>query len=71
MGFHVGPPRRVKAAPSLSRAQSVRDYLSGRGVAASRVQTAGRGDREPVASNASESGRAQNRRVEILIREPA
>ena len=56
---------------SLERAQSVRDYLSGRGVAASRVQTAGRGDREPVASNSTEAGRAQNRRVEIFIREPA
>jgi len=56
---------------SLERAQSVRDYLSGRGVAPSRVQTAGRGDREPVASNSTESGRAQNRRVEIFVREPA
>ena len=56
---------------SLERAQSVRDYLSGRGVAASRVQTAGRGDREPVASNSTEAGRAQNRRVEIFVREPA
>lgn len=56
---------------SLDRAQSVRDYLSARGVSASRIQTAGRGDREPVASNTSESGRAQNRRVEIFIREPA
>jgi len=56
---------------SLERAQSVRDYLSTRGVSASRIQTAGRGDREPVASNATETGRAQNRRVEIFIREPA
>lgn len=56
---------------SLERAQSVRDYLTARGVSGSRVQTAGRGDREPVASNSSESGRAQNRRVEIFIREPA
>jgi len=56
---------------SLERAQSVRDYLSARGVSPSRIQTAGRGDREPVASNATEAGRAQNRRVEIFIREPA
>ncbi|KQW02364.1 OmpA family protein [Rhizobacter sp. Root1221] len=56
---------------SLERAQSVRDYLSARGVSASRIHTAGRGDREPVASNATDSGRAQNRRVEIFIREPA
>jgi outer membrane protein OmpA-like peptidoglycan-associated protein len=55
---------------SVQRADSVRDYLGDRGVAASRVQTAGRGAREPVANNDSAAGRAQNRRVEILLREP-
>lgn len=54
---------------SVDRAQSVRDYLVGRGVSASRISTAGRGKREPVADNASESGRARNRRVEIYLRE--
>ena len=56
---------------SVERAQSVRDYLTSRGVAAGRVDTAGRGEREPVADNNSESGRAKNRRVEIFLREPA
>lgn len=56
---------------SLERAQSVRDYLADRGVPAAHIETAGRGEREPVASNATESGRAQNRRVEIYLREPA
>ena len=56
---------------SVERAQSVRDYLVTRGVAASRVETAGRGEREPIASNANEAGRAKNRRVEIFLREPA
>ena len=56
---------------SVERAQSVRDYLVTRGVAAARVETAGRGEREPVASNATEAGRAKNRRVEIFLREPA
>ncbi len=56
---------------SIERAQSVRDYLVTRGVAAARVETAGRGEREPVASNATEAGRAKNRRVEIFLREPA
>lgn len=56
---------------SVDRAQSVRDYLVGRGVPASQVQTSGRGEREPVADNASEAGRARNRRVEIFLREPA
>ena len=56
---------------SEERAQSVRDYLAARGVAASRIQTAGRGEREPVADNGTDAGRARNRRVEIFLREPA
>lgn len=56
---------------SLDRAQSVRDYLLARGVRADTVQVAGRGEREPVADNATEAGRAQNRRVEIFLGERA
>ena len=56
---------------SVQRAQSVRDYLSSRGVAATRVLTEGRGEREPVSDNTTDAGRAKNRRVEILLREPA
>jgi outer membrane protein OmpA-like peptidoglycan-associated protein len=56
---------------SVQRAQSVRDYLSSRGVATSGVLTEGRGEREPVADNTTDAGRAKNRRVEILLREPA
>ena len=56
---------------SMDRAQSVRDYLMSRGVPASHMQTAGRGEREPVADNTSDAGRARNRRVEIFLREPA
>ena len=56
---------------SLERAHTVRDYIVTRGVPAARVETAGRGEREPIASNASEAGRAKNRRVEILLSEPA
>ena len=56
---------------SVDRAQSVRDYLAGRGVAPSRVETEGHGSREPVADNGNDAGRAQNRRVEIFLREPA
>lgn len=55
---------------SLDRAQSVRDYLVGRGVAPARVQTSGRGEHQPVADNNTEPGRAKNRRVEIYLREP-
>ncbi len=56
---------------SVDRANSVRDYLTTRGMAGARVETVGRGDREPVAENTTESGRAKNRRVEIFLREPA
>ena len=52
---------------SLRRAQSVAGSLNQRGVATSRLTTVGNGSRQPVASNATPEGRAQNRRVEILI----
>jgi len=52
---------------SLRRANAVADYLISRGVAQSRLGTEGRGELEPIASNETESGRAQNRRVEIYV----
>lgn len=55
---------------SLDRAEAVRDYLIAHGVPAARVQVEGRGEREPVADNATAEGRARNRRVEIFLREP-
>ncbi len=56
---------------SVERAQAVRDYLAMRGVLASHVQVQGRGARAPVATNATDAGRAQNRRVEIFLAERA
>ena len=56
---------------SLDRAQSVKDYLVSRGVRSNEVQVAGRGEREPVADNSTEAGRAKNRRVEIFLGERA
>lgn len=53
---------------SQRRAQSVAGILTAAGVAPGRIVAVGRGEDQPVASNASEAGRAQNRRVEILIR---
>lgn len=53
---------------SQRRAQSVADYLIAQGVNASRVSTRGVGPDQPVASNASEAGRSQNRRVEVNLR---
>ena len=52
---------------SRNRALAVVDYLQSRGVNGSRLTTAGYGSRHPIASNATVEGRAQNRRVEILI----
>lgn len=52
---------------SEDRAQSVGQYLIGRGVKAGRIQTSGAGARYPIASNATASGREQNRRVELKL----
>lgn len=56
---------------SVRRAEAVREYMAGKGVSPTRVTTEGHGSREPVADNAKVAGRAQNRRVEIYLREPA
>lgn len=52
---------------SERRANSVKEYLVSRGVPADRIYTEGKGESEPVATNATREGRAQNRRVEIEI----
>lgn len=52
---------------SERRAQSVGSYLSQNGVSSMRLNTMGYGANQPVASNATEQGRAQNRRVEITL----
>lgn len=52
---------------SQRRAQSVRDYLVSRGIAADRVTAQGFGSTRSVADNASAEGRADNRRVEIVV----
>ena len=53
---------------SNRRAQSVASYLVGNGVAASRISSYGAGPSQPIASNDTAAGRAQNRRVEINLR---
>jgi outer membrane protein OmpA-like peptidoglycan-associated protein len=51
---------------SEQRAKSVLDYLTGKRIAISRLSAAGFGQSKPVADNATELGRAQNRRVELV-----
>ncbi len=53
---------------SEERAQAVADYLGGLGVESSRLDVVGRGESEPIADNGSEEGRAENRRVDFLVK---
>ncbi|MFP5409153.1 MAG: OmpA family protein [Gammaproteobacteria bacterium] len=55
-------------ALSQRRAQAVMDYLISAGVPAASLSAKGYGEAEPVADNATEAGRADNRRVELRIR---
>jgi outer membrane protein OmpA-like peptidoglycan-associated protein len=52
------------------RAQAVRDHLVSRGVAADRIKAVGVGQDRPIADNKSPEGRANNRRVEIIVEPP-
>ncbi len=52
---------------SEQRARSVQEALVARGIDASRIEVAGRGPAQPVASNDTPEGRAQNRRVELTF----
>jgi len=52
---------------SQQRASSVADVLQSGGVTYDRLQTAGRGEAQPIASNLTEEGKALNRRVEIVV----
>ena len=53
---------------SQRRAVSVASVLASNGVPSSRISSLGRGEDQPIASNLTEQGRAQNRRVEIIVR---
>ena len=58
-------------ALSERRAASVQTFMQSQGLERAQLVIEGKGDREPIASNADESGRQQNRRVEIFLRPPA
>ena len=55
---------------SERRAESVRSYLTGKGIGAARLAASGKGEMQPVADNESVTGRERNRRVEVIINEP-
>lgn len=52
---------------SMRRAEAVKAYLVSKGIEQDRVATEGKGEKQPVASNKTREGRAQNRRVEIEV----
>jgi outer membrane protein OmpA-like peptidoglycan-associated protein len=56
---------------SQDRANAVRDYLASQGVKPQKLRAIGRGEASPVASNDTPEGRANNRRVEIVIQSSA
>lgn len=57
----------VNEALSKKRAEAVATYLSSRGVPSDRVKTEGAGESQPIADNATPEGRANNRRVEVIL----
>ncbi len=56
---------------SQARADAVRDFLVGEGIDPGRVMARGMGEDYPIASNSTQAGRQQNRRVEVLLSEAA
>lgn len=58
---------RYNQALSVRRAMAVRDYLVSEGIDAGIIDAMGKGESDPVASNDTDAGRAQNRRVEIHV----
>lgn len=68
---HTDDSGSASANKRLSEARALRvaEYLAGQGVSDTRMQYAGKGEEEPVSSNATEGGRAKNRRVEMIARE--
>jgi len=59
--------KAANEALSKRRAESVKAYLVEKGLNGERIVTKGVGDSQPVASNKTAAGRAQNRRVDIDI----
>ena len=54
---------------SERRAEAACDYIASQGISASRLEVIGFGANRPIATNDTEAGRAENRRVEIILQE--
>jgi outer membrane protein OmpA-like peptidoglycan-associated protein len=52
---------------SQNRADSVRDELVGKGIAADRIETSGAGSENPIGKNDTAEGRAKNRRIDVIV----
>ena len=52
---------------SMRRAEAVRDYLVSLGADRSKMEVSGMGEANPIADNKTREGRAQNRRVELIV----
>ena len=59
--------RTLENKISIQRVNSARDHLISHGIAASRITAKGYGEQQPVASNDTDAGRAQNRWVELRL----
>jgi len=66
---HTDSTGKAKYNVGLSkrRAASVRDYLIEKGASSQKLRVVGRGANEPIATNDTDTGRATNRRVEIIV----
>lgn len=62
----IGTPQYNQGL-SERRAATVKNYLISQGIPADQIIASGRGENDPIASNATREGRAKNRRVEIEI----
>ena len=59
--------RESNLALSVARAEAVRSYLAGKGIAPTMVDVSGQGPDRPVAENSTAEGRARNRRIEFRV----
>jgi OOP family OmpA-OmpF porin len=63
---NVGEPQK-NVELSQERANSVKEYMVGKGIETGRIETRGAGPNEPVADNSTDKGRQENRRIEFKL----